>query len=30
MKVIYGKLAVPISDTNKDDVVKFVEEHGIN
>ena len=30
MKVIYGKLAVPISDTNRDDVVKFVEEHGIN
>ena len=30
MKVVYGKLAVPISDTNKDDVVKFVEEHGIN
>ena len=30
MKVVYGKLAVPISDTNRDDVVKFVEEHGIN
>lgn len=30
MKIVYGKLGVPISDTNRDDVLKFIEEHSIN
>jgi len=30
MKIIYGKQGVPISDSNRDDVLKFIEEHSIN
>ncbi len=29
MKIIYGNLAVPISESYKDEVFKFVEEHGV-
>ena len=29
MKVIYGKLAVPISDSYKDEIVKYLEDHAV-
>lgn len=29
MRIIYGQIAVPISESYKEDVMKFVEEHGV-
>lgn len=29
MKMIYGKLAIPISESFKDEILKFIEEHEI-
>ena len=29
MKIIYGKMAIPISESYKDDIIKYIDEHEI-
>ena len=29
MKIIYGKMAVPISETYKDEIFKFLDDHSV-